>query len=199
MALNRQEESERNALNCEIIAPDKLWLAEKMLKSGQYVNAGQAVFRAGKFSYLLANIAVPVHETEEWKEGGKLEVELQGELREGIIQSINRVTQAGSERAAVEIRVENPELDWLPGSMVRVKYSKEMGEQILIPAEAVAQGETPYVYIIKDEQVQRQKVSLGTIEGGKVSVYGLPEGSRVVTGGLQRLRDGDAVIIKEDR
>lgn len=199
LALIKQEESDLNAFNCEIIAPDRLWLAEKMVKAGQFVNAGQAVFRAGKRNHLLANIAVPEAEAAEWQVGDKLEVKLQAEVREAIVQSINRTTHPGSSRVTVALQVENPDLDWLPGSMVEVKYSKEMGEQLLIPAEAIAQGEYPYVYIIKEELVQRQRVSLGTVEGSRVTVYGLPEGSLVVTGGLQRLRDGDAVNIKEDR
>ena len=98
---------------------------------------------------------------------------------------------------AVEVRVKNPELDWLPGTMAQVKYSKEMGEQILIPVEAIAQGETPYVYIVKDKRVHRQKITLGTVAGSRVCISGLQKGSLVVTGGLHRLRDGETVNTKE--
>lgn len=197
LAAIKQEESSLNSHNCEVAAPDNLWLAEKMVKTGQFVTAGQPIFRVGKRNSLLMNIEVPGDEAGEWQEGDKLEVECQGQVREAIIKNINIMAQPGTERVAVEVRVKNPELDWLPGTMARVKYSKETGEQVLIPVEAVTQGDTPYVYVVKDKRVYRQNVTLGTVEGSRVCVSGLENGSLVVTGGLHRLRDGEAVNIKE--
>lgn len=197
LALIKQEESNLNAGNCEVTVPDNLWLAEKMVKIGQYVTAGQAIFRAGKRSSLLMKIEVPGDEAREWQEGDKLEVECQNQVREAIIQNITKMARPGTGRVAVEVRVKNPELDWLPGIMAQVKYSKEMGEQILIPVEAIAQGETPYVYIVKNKRVYRQKITLGTVAGTRVCISGLKKGSMVVTGGLHRLRDGEAVNVKE--
>ncbi len=197
LATIKQKESSLDVGNCEVTAPDSLWLAERMVKIGQFITAGQPIFRAGKRSSLLMHIEVPGDEAREWQEGDKLEVESQGEIREGIIKNINKIAQPGTERVAVEVRVKNPELDWLPGTMARVKYSQEMGEQVLVPAEAIAQGETPYVYIVKDKRVHRQKVTLGTVEGYRVCVSGLKKGSLVVTGGLHRLRDGETVNVKE--
>jgi len=198
LALIKQEESNLNAVNCEVTAPDSLWLAEKMVKNGQFMTAGQPIFRAGKRNILLMNIEVPGDEAGEWQEGDTLEVECQGQVREAIIKNIAKMVRPGTARVAVELTVNNPELDWLPGTMAQVKYSKEMGEQILIPVEAIAQGETPYVYIVKDKRVHRQKITLGTVAGSRVCISsGLQKGSLVVTGGLHRLRDGETVNTKE--
>jgi multidrug efflux system membrane fusion protein len=197
LAAIKQEESSLNAGNCEVTASDNLWLAEKMVKTGQFITAGQPIFRAGKWNSLLMNIKVPGDEAGQWQEGDKLEVECHGKIREAIIKSISKVARPGTGRVVVEVRVKNPELDWLPGTMAQVKYSREMGEHILIPVEAIAQGETPYVYIVKDKRVHRQKVTLGTVEGCRVCVSGLQKGSLVVTGGLHRLRDGETVNIKD--
>ncbi len=197
LASIRREESSRNAANCAVAASDNLWLAEKLVKTGQYVNAGQAIFRAGKRDQLLMNIMIPAAETGEWQVGDKLTALYKEESREAIIISIGKVAKIGSDRVAVTARVDNPGLDWLPGSMARLSYTIDRGEQIMVPAEAIAQGEKPYVYIVKDKQVEQHTVELGSIEASRICVYGIEPGSLVVTSGIHRLRDGVSVNIKE--
>ncbi|MEA1962171.1 MAG: efflux RND transporter periplasmic adaptor subunit [Bacillota bacterium] len=196
-ALVRQEESRLNIDNAALKADDTLWLAENMVQIGQYVNAGQMVFRAGKRDHLVMDLAVPREEMNGWQEGDSLQVEYRGEVRLAMIENINTVSQPGTERIVIKIRVDNPELDWSPGSFAEVKFLLESDAKVLVPIEAIGGGEDPYVYVIKDQKAYRQKVALGAAEGSRVVVSGVDEGSLVVTGGLHRLRDGEAVIVKE--
>jgi RND family efflux transporter MFP subunit len=199
LALIKEQENNLNSSNFELSAPDNLWLAEQLVSVGEYVNAGQAVFRAGKMETLLIHIELPRDEVQAWQEGDILQVECHGDSREAIIKNINILGRQGSERTAIELRLDNPRLDWFPGSMAQVKYRLETEEQVLIPAQAIAGGDNCYVYIVKDERVYRQKVNLILAEGDRMAVSGLEPGSLVVTGGLHRLRDGEAVVIKEGR
>jgi membrane fusion protein (multidrug efflux system) len=66
---------------------------------------------------------------------------------------------------------------------------------VLIPEQAVlAEGDSTYVFRVRNERAERQEVRLGQRESGTVEVLdGLVAGDAVVESGLQRLRDGAAV------
>ncbi|HZK43109.1 MAG TPA: efflux RND transporter periplasmic adaptor subunit [Syntrophomonadaceae bacterium] len=197
LELINQSEINQNRSSCEITAPDNLWLTEKLVKVGEYINPGQPIFKAGKREHLIMNMELHRDEIKGWAKGDKVEVESQGEKREAVITNINQIARSGSERSRVQLRVENSQLDWYPGSLAQIKSGQGMGQQVLVPAKSIYQGENPYVYIVKDETVYRQEVKLGLIEGSKISVTGLEDEALVVTGGLHRLTDGQLVNIRE--
>ncbi len=192
-----QRESQLNEENCIVKATDSLWIVEELVQLGQFINTGQAILKAGKMDYLIMTIDVHRDEIKAWEVGDAIDVTCQGEVKTAKIININPLSHPGGQAASVKLKINNSSLDWFPGAVAQAKFTKDMGEQVLIPVLALAKGQEPYVYLVKDGKVYRQPITLGEVVGNKVSVFGLESGSLLVTEGLHRLRDGEAVEIKE--
>ncbi|WP_119458392.1 efflux RND transporter periplasmic adaptor subunit [Rhodospirillaceae bacterium SYSU D60014] len=72
---------------------------------------------------------------------------------------------------------------------------------VIIPEEAVvAEGRSTYVFRVRDGTAERVEVELGHRQVGEVEVLkGLRAGDSVVVAGLQRLRDGAPVRVRQSR
>ncbi len=67
---------------------------------------------------------------------------------------------------------------------------------VILPQAAIQTGAAgDFVYLLKpDSRVAAQPVKIGVVEGGQVEVLqGIRQGDRVVTDGVDRLRDGAKV------
>ncbi len=197
LSIINQKESQDNKNNCIVKATDKLWIVEELVQIGQFVNKGEAIFKAGKKDKLIMRLELPRDEIQGLEIGDQLKVSYQGDVKVAEIININQLAHPGSQHLAVELKIDNSSLDWLPGTVAQAKYTRDMGEQLLIPIAAIAKGKEPYVYIVKDAKVYREPINLGLVVGKKVSVTGLENGTILVTEGLHRLRDGEIVNIKE--
>jgi membrane fusion protein (multidrug efflux system) len=91
----------------------------------------------------------------------------------------------------------NPDLVLPAGMFMHVSVVLEQRPAVLIPEQAVlAEGDSTYVFTVRDERAERRKVRLGQREAGTVEVLdGVAAGDVVVESGLQRLRDGIAVRV----
>lgn len=197
LAKINQKETQISDSNCLITAPCDLWLAESLVQIGEYVNTGQAIFRAGKIENLVLQIDILLTEATDWQIGDQLEVECKDIIKKATISHINHLSHLSSEYVTVELSLDNSQYDWHPGTIAQLKYTKEMEKQILIPVEAISSGKEPYVYVVKENKISRQPISLGEAIGSKISVSGLKDGTILVSSGLHRLRDGEEVEVKE--
>ncbi|WP_159235999.1 efflux RND transporter periplasmic adaptor subunit [Raoultella terrigena] len=120
-----------------------------------------------------------------------------GEREEGVLTSVdNRID---SRTASVVMRAEfaNPQHRLLPGGSVTVILRpRQQQESLTIPLAAVQQDvEGFYCWVLTaNDTVALRRVTLGAQQGQRYAVaQGLDVGERVVTEGVQRLRDGAAV------
>lgn len=120
-----------------------------------------------------------------------------GEREEGVLTSVdNRID---SRTASVVMRAEfaNPQHRLLPGGSVTVILRpRQQQENLTIPLAAVQQDvEGFYCWVLTaNDTVALRRVTLGAQQGQRYAVaQGLDVGERVVTEGVQRLRDGAAV------
>jgi membrane fusion protein (multidrug efflux system) len=120
-----------------------------------------------------------------------------GRTFEGRIATID--TRVGEVSRAFRVRavIPNPDLVLPAGMFMHVTVVLEERPAVLIPEQAVlAEGDSTYVFKVRDAQAARQEVRLGQREAGAVEVLdGLAAGDVIVQSGLQRLRDGVAVKI----
>lgn len=120
----------------------------------------------------------------------------------GTIYAIDRAVDPQTATIKVRLMFSNLKKVLRPGmsSVVLVKNTSDT-PQIVIPYKAVLEQMSEYfVFILGDSnKVQQQKVLLGSqIDGGRVIVKsGLQEGQKIVTDGVQRLRNGVAVSIAQ--
>jgi membrane fusion protein (multidrug efflux system) len=120
-----------------------------------------------------------------------------GRTFDGRIATID--TRIGEVSRAFRVRavIPNPDLTLPAGMFMHVTVVLEERPAVLIPEEAVlAEGDSTFVFTLKDARAERRQVRLGQREAGAVEVLdGLMAGDVVVESGLQRLRDGVAVEV----
>jgi membrane fusion protein, multidrug efflux system len=96
---------------------------------------------------------------------------------------------------AVRGELANPDGALRQGMFMTVTLQGEMAPALLVPEEAIVpeQGRT-YVFVVRDNVVERREVHTGKRRPGDVEIVdGLEESERVVIEGTQHVRDGTAV------
>lgn len=105
---------------------------------------------------------------------------------------VDRSTGTITARATVP----NPKFTLLPGQYVRVRlHVRDEPNALLVPQVAVGSSQLgKYVYVVSaDGKAEQKTVTLGPAEGALVSVTGLSESDRVITGNLQKIGPGSPV------
>jgi multidrug efflux system membrane fusion protein len=109
-----------------------------------------------------------------------------------IDNGVDRTTGTITARATVP----NPKFTLLPGQYVRVRlHVRDAVDALLVPQTALGSSQLgKYVYVVSAEGKAEQKlVTLGPAEGTLVSVTGVSENDRVITGNLQKIGPGSPV------
>ena len=104
-----------------------------------------------------------------------------------------------SRSITVRAEIENSRQKLKPGMFMIVKlpiFNRE--NAIIVPEEAIiSDGTQRTVYVIEDGIAKGQNVKLGERLLGEVEVTeGLSENSKVIIGGIQKVRDGSKVTIR---
>ena len=120
-----------------------------------------------------------------------------GRTFEGKIATIDTRVGAVSRAFRVRAVIPNPDLTLPAGMFMHVTVVLEERPAVLIPEQAVlAEGDSTFVFELRDAQAERRQVRLGQREAGAVEVLdGLAAGDVVIESGLQRLRDGVTVEV----
>lgn len=133
--------------------------------------------------------------------------------RQGLIDFTDNRVEATTGTLSVRARIDNPKLAdnvrlLSAGMFVRIRLPVGSPHQaILIPEQSLGtdQGQK-FVFVIHDSMDQGQSVSrvvqrpvtVGALHGGLRAIEGLQPGDRVVTSGLQRIRDGAKVKTRDE-
>jgi multidrug efflux system membrane fusion protein len=115
-----------------------------------------------------------------------------------IDNGVDRTTGTITARATVP----NPKFTLLPGQYVRVRlHVRDEPDALLVPQIALGSSQLgKYVYVVgADGNAEQKIVSLGPRDGEAVSVTGLAENDRVITGNLQKIGPGSPVAPIEEK
>jgi multidrug efflux system membrane fusion protein len=105
---------------------------------------------------------------------------------------VDRTTGTITARATVP----NPKFTLLPGQYVRVRlHVRDEPNALLVPQTALGSSQLgKYVYVVgADNKAEQKIVQLGPADGASVSVRGLAETDKVITGNLQKIGPGSPV------
>jgi multidrug efflux system membrane fusion protein len=109
-----------------------------------------------------------------------------------IDNGVDRTTGTITARATVP----NPKFTLLPGQYVRVRlHVRDEPNALLVPQIALGSSQLgKYVYVVgADNKAEQKIVKLGPADGESVSVTGLAETDKVITGNLQKIGPGSPV------
>jgi len=141
---------------------------------------------------------------EQFRQGRKLEVEVYDgsdtrRLATGELESIDNQIDVATGTLKLKARFANQDEALFPNQFVNVRLKVRTGlSAIVVPTAAVQQGsQGAFVYALDEaDTVHIRRIATGTVDGERVAVEtGLEPGVRVVTEGVDRLREGAKVEI----
>ena len=215
-ALNKQALAQIEGIRATIRkktirAPFAGSLGIRLVNLGQVINEGEPIVSLQTLDPIFVNFSLPQQQLAQVKPGLKVRVStdaLAGQVIEGEITAISPEVDVATRNIRVQATVANSQERLRPGMFVNVAVVLPAREEVLaIPTTAVLYA--PYgdtVFVVHEKQnekdvqpvnVIRQKiVQLGEKRGDFVAIVsGLDNGETVVSTGVFKLRNEQAVVV----
>lgn len=180
-------------------------IQKRYYQEGYYAKAGTALFRIADISALSAKIAVPEGEISRVAVGGAAAFTIPAMAGDdkrvtGRIARISPVAEGSARTFTVEVRVENPGERLFGGVYAEAHLAALPVEDALtVPLSAIVmRDDQRTVYVIEDGIAVRRVLTTGYIGDDVVEVLGgVTEEDEIITGGLNKVREGAAVRVVE--
>lgn len=116
---------------------------------------------------------------------------------EGKIAAVRPVLDSVTKSYGVDIEVNDPKQELLPGMFAVSSLQNEGRQAIMVPADAVvSQPSGNAVFIVKDGRAQKVLVKTGTLTSAQIEIVsGLKEGDELVVRGQELLSDNVPVQV----
>lgn len=200
-AANRLANLEVSYANVE--APISGVIAERSIKTGNFVQINSPIFRIVDTSRVEATLNVPERELAVLKAGQPVELQVDavpGRSFRGRVDRIAPVVDAGSGTFRVVCAFDSADA-LQPGMFGRLRIDYDnRADAPVIPRSALLDDQgAPAVYAVRGGKAVRVPVQLGYLDGEWAEVRGgLEPKDRVVTAGKIALRDGMEVQVIGD-
>ena len=153
---------------------------------------------------IVIDIKVPENYVGVLKPGLKVEITNSAfnKVFKGKVDSISSRIDPSTRSILARILVDNSDFEIIPGQLMTVKVIYNEINQIGVPESALTiQGDTAFVYIVKNNVVEKKNVEIGKRNFGKISIVsGVFEGDLVISEGVSKVRDKAKVkIIKTEK
>ncbi len=207
------DEARLNLQFCQIRAPIAGRLGLRQVDAGNLISAadtsGLVVITQVQPINVLFSLAEPQLPLirQQLASGKPLPVEAldrskQTVLATGVLATLDNQIDVATGTVKLKARFDNRDESLFPNQFVNVRLLAETLTQVLvIPANAVQRGsQGSFVYVLDgDNRVSLRTVTLGVSDDDHMQVLsGLQAGERVVTEGVDRLRDGMQVKVAGD-
>jgi len=170
-------------------------------EAGQVLAAGQTVARIARPEELEVAVSVPEHRLEAFRKASQFEIRLwssPGKSYRGRLRELSPVADPATRTYAARIALQ--EDDGLAIGMtaeLRVRAAGDAVPQVPLSALFHRDGR-PAVWVVEGERVRLVEIVTGELAGNAVSVSaGLQPGQRVVSAGVQRLEEGQRVVLAD--
>ena len=115
----------------------------------------------------------------------------------GKVTSISSRIDPSTRSILARISVNNKNFEIIPGQLMTIKIIYDEENQIGVPESAVTiQGNTSFVYVVKNKTAEKRNIKIGNRNFGKISVEsGIEEGDLVISEGVSKVRNKSKVKI----
>ena len=148
---------------------------------------------------IVIDIKIPENYVGVLKPGLKVEITNSAfdKIFKGNVDSISSRIDPSTRSILARVLVDNSDFEIIPGQLMTVKVIYNEINQIGVPESALTiQGNTAFVYIVKDNIVEKKNVEIGKRNYGKVSIIsGVSEGEQVISEGVSKVRNKAKVKI----
>ncbi len=171
-------------------------------EAGQVLAAGQTVARLARPEELEVAVNVPEHRLAAFRKAGGYEVRLwsaPGKSYHGRLRELSPVADPASRTYSARISLQDEDGSFAIGmtAELRVRTDTEAAPQIPLGALFHRDGK-PAVWVMDEDRVRLTEVTTGEVNGNSVVIVaGLHPGQHVVSAGVQRLEDGQRVVLAE--
>ena len=149
---------------------------------------------------IVIDIKIPESYVGILKPGLKAEITssaFSGKNFKGKVSSISSRIDPSTRSILARISVNNKNFEIIPGQLMTVKIIYDEINQIGVPESAVTiQGNTSFVYIVKNNTAEKRNIKIGNRNFGKISVEsGIKKGDLVISEGVSKVRNKSKVKI----
>ena len=180
-------------------------IQKRYFQEGYYAKVGTALFNIADISTLSAKIDIPEGYVNSVAVGGKVEFtipSMSGENKkvDGTIIRISPVAVQPSRTFEAEVVVDNKDNRLRGGMYAEALITAIPKENVLtIPMTAISMRDDQRTcYVIEDGKAVRKILTTGYIGENVVEVlHGITEKDQIITGGLNKIREGVSVKVSE--
>lgn len=117
---------------------------------------------------------------------------------QATVQAVDPRVDIATRTLTVRAEVDNSSRKLLPGNYARVELINRSDDALLVPSLAVLQSvDAVSVFTVKDGVAVRREVETGERSASRVRILdGLEPGDEVITSGIQSVRDGQPVNVR---
>lgn len=187
-----------------IVAPFAGRIGMRDISQGALVEPGDPVVNLDDISVIKLDFQVPerfLSQVQVGQEVTAITEAYPGQVFFGKVSGIDTRVDPVTRAVSIRALIDNGDELLKPGMFMLV----EMGvttrhDAVIIPEEAVvADGTARFVFVVDDGKAKRVSVELGQRIKGEVEVLdGVAAGQTVITGGVQKVRDGAAVAPRQE-
>ncbi|HUV86188.1 MAG TPA: efflux RND transporter periplasmic adaptor subunit [bacterium] len=187
--LERLAEAGRPLKALTVRSPYGGYVMDKHAQVGMYVQPGMPLYTVADLSRVWLEADIYEHEIPFVKVGQRVTITLPyypAEPLEGTVRFIYPFLDAKTRTARVRVDVANPDLKLKPGMFADVSVEQELGEQLVVPSEAVLDsGKRKIVFVAHagGHFEPREVTVAARLDDYYVVAAGLREGEEVVTSG----------------
>jgi membrane fusion protein (multidrug efflux system) len=197
----RVQSAEARRVDLTVTAPFSGRVGMRQVSPGALVAPGAVITTLDDLSTVKIDFAVPQNVLGDLKPGLPVRATtsaLKDRVFQGKITAVDTRIDPITRSVKVVSLFENKDDALRPGLFLNVVL--EIGvraDAVLVPEQAVVSlGTTQYLFKVVDGRAQRVEVTLGSRKPGLVEVTsGIAVGDKVITEGLQKVRDGQQVRV----
>ena len=189
-----------------VVAPFSGRVTKRNVNMGDLVNSGnvgtaQAMFAMARVDRLHVYAYLPQDRVSQIKVGDKVDVyqpSTPDKIVEGRIARTAGAIDMQTRTLQVDVEIDNADNALMPGTYVEIAFKMTPGNNLLIPTNTLIFGAGgPYVATVKNDEVTRKKVPLGTDFGMQVEVRsGVTKEDWLILNPLDSVTDGQRVIVQ---
>ncbi len=183
-----------------IEAPFAGTLGLRQVSPGDLIEADTLITSLQTLTALKVDFSVPERFRNEVEPGTPLTLTVAGHEQPftATVRAISPRVDVNTRTLTVRADVANPARRLLPGNYARVELISRNDAALVVPSVAVLQSlEAVSVFTVENGVAVRRTVETGQRTGARVEILqGLTPGDEVITSGIQSVRDGQAVDVR---
>ena len=182
-----------------IIAPFDGVIGKRNFSDDIEVSESSIVINLEDASILFVDVDIPEIYSNFIKENLSVDVKLSGnndKIYSGIIDSAASRIDVEKRSLAVRVKLENDNLEILPGSLLEISIKYNERNSLSIPDTSIMlEGNKTFAYKVSADNItNKTEITIGIRNGGYVEVIsGLNEKDNIVAEGLKKVRPGSKI------